>query len=132
MNTYKEIKALKIGKVTKNIDMSKNTTYKAGGIASYMVYPNNSEHLIKLLRYLKDKNIKYKVVGACSNLLFSDNLYDGVLIRLDSFDNLRINKTVITVGAGYKLVSLANKLSRLGLSGLEFATGIPGTVGWAV
>ena len=67
-----------------------------------------------------------------SNLIFSDDLYEGVLIKLDEFNDLKIEDTTITVGAGYSLIKLSLKTANLGLSGLEFAAGIPGTIGGAV
>ena len=84
------------------------------------------------MKYLRENNIKHKILGNGSNLVFSDSLYDGVLIKLDSLDNLEINGNKITVGAGYNLIKLAIKVANLSLTGLEFAAGIPGTVGGAV
>ena len=127
-----KLKKLKVGKVVPNPKMSDYTTYKVGGPAIAIVYPNNINDLIKLLTYLKTNSIKYKILGNGSNLIFSDNRYDGILIKLSEFDKLDINDTVVTVGAGYNLIKLSLKTAKLGLSGLEFAAGIPGTVGGAV
>ena len=126
------LKKLKIGKVIPNPKMSDYTTYKVGGYAIALVYPDDIKDLIKLLTYLKTNNIKYKILGNGSNLIFSDNKYEGVLIKLSEFDKLDINDTVVTVGAGYNLIKLSLKTAKLGLSGLEFASGIPGTIGGAV
>ena len=126
------LKKLKIGKIVANPKMSDYTTYKVGGNALAIIYPNNINNLIKLLKYLKKNNIKHKVLGNGSNLIFSDELYDGVLIKLDEFNQLVIKDTVVTVGAGYSLIKLSVKTAKLGLSGLEFASGIPGTVGGAI
>lgn len=128
----KELKNLKVGKVLEKVNMKNNTTYRAGGIAEYMVLPNDKECLIKLLRYLKENNIKHMIVGNCSNLVFSDNNYDGVLIRLDKFDKFSVKDTIVKAEAGCGLISIAYKTADLGLSGLEFATGIPGTIGGAI
>jgi len=128
----KEIKKLKVGEVIENIDLKKYTTYKAGGKASLLVKPKDVNKLIIILKYLRENNIKHKILGNGSNLVFSDSLYDGVLIKLDSLDNLEINGNKITVGAGYNLIKLAIKAANLSLTGLEFAAGIPGTVGGAV
>jgi len=128
----KELKKLKCGEILENVDMRKYTTYKAGGKAKIMVFPKNLESLIKLLKYIKENNIKYKVLGKGSNVLFGDSLYEGIIIKLDSFDNLEINENKIIVGAGYSLIKLSLKCARLGLAGLEFAAGIPGTIGGAV
>ena len=128
----REIEKRKIGKCEKNIPIKKITTYKAGGIASLIVTPKNKDKLLELLKLLNDKNIKYKILGNGSNLLFSDKVYDGVLIKLSELNECEIDDTVIKVGAGYSLIALSIKASKLGLTGMEFATGIPGTVGGAV
>lgn len=131
-NIINEIKKYKIGEYLENIPMAKYTTYHIGGEASLIVYPANDEKLIKLVRILKDQKVKYKVLGNGSNVIFSDKIYDGVIIKLDSINHLKIDDTIIKVGAGYNLMKLAHRLSKMGLTGLEFATGIPGTVGGAV
>jgi len=80
----------------------------------------------------KENNIKYKIIGNGSNLIFLNKYYDGILIKLEEMNELMINENKIVVGAGYSLIRLANKMSKLGYSGLEFATGIPGTIGGAI
>ncbi|MEG2322554.1 MAG: UDP-N-acetylmuramate dehydrogenase [Bacilli bacterium] len=132
MDIVNEIKKLKVGKVLENPLMKNFTTYKVGGPALALVSPSNVSNLIKLLKYLKDKKIKYKLIGNGSNLLFNDTLYDGVIIKLDEFKDFKVDDTIITVGAGYNLVKLALKAAKLGLSGLEFASGIPGSIGGAI
>ena len=127
-----EIKKLHIGKVVKNALMKDYTTYKVGGKVICIVYPEDEESLIMLIKYLKEKNIKYKIIGNGSNVVFNDSGYEGVIIKLDNFNNLKIINNTIIVGAGYMLNKLAIRVSRLGLTGMEFATGIPGTVGGAV
>lgn len=130
-----DIQALKnntFGKVIEKPEMKEYTTFKVGGPAVAMVFPETEEQLIRLLRYLKKENIKYKVVGNGSNLIFSDKGFDGIIIKLDEFNTLSIKDNDITVGAGYNLMRLSLKLSRSGYTGLEFASGIPGTIGGAV
>ena len=126
------LKKLKIGKIIKSPKMSEYTTYKVGGKALAIIFPDNIDKLIKLLDYLHKEKIKYKIVGNGSNLIFSDNNYEGVIIKLDEFNNLEIRDNIVNVGAGYNLIKLSLKVARLGLVGLEFASGIPGTVGGAV
>jgi UDP-N-acetylmuramate dehydrogenase len=131
MNIVEEIKKLDIGEVKENADIKKLTTFHVGGKALCLVYPEDVFGLIELLRFLKDNKIKHKVIGRGSNLIFTGN-YDGVLIRLDKLDELEVEGNEVRVGAGYSLVKLAAKMSRAGYSGLEFATGIPGSVGGSV
>jgi UDP-N-acetylenolpyruvoylglucosamine reductase len=132
MDIIKEIINLDVGTVLKNVNLKDYTTYKVGGNALAVVMPKDVEGLIILLKYLRENNIKHKILGKGSNLIFGENGYDGILIKLDSLDQLEIKGNEIKVGAGYSLVKLATRLSRMGYTGLEFATGIPGTVGGAV
>ena len=128
----KEIKKLKVGDILENIDIRKYTTYKVGGIAKLLIKPDNVKSLIKLLKYIKINNIKHKILGNGSNLIFTDDLYDGILIKLDKLNNLKIKDMNVEVGAGYNLIKLSLETARLGLTGLEFASGIPGTIGGAI
>lgn len=132
MNIIKDIKKLHVGKVTENAYMRDYTTYKVGGKVICIVYPEDEQSLIKLLCYIKANEIKYKIIGNGSNVIFNDSGFNGVIIKLDNFNNLNIINNKITVGAGYMLNKLALRVSRLGFTGMEFATGIPGTVGGAV
>jgi len=129
---YDELKKMKIGQIIKKPSFKNYTTYKLKGNAFLLVIPNNIDKLKTLLTYLRNNKIKYKIIGNGSNLIFKDEYYDGVLIKLDSFDGLKINDNIVKVGASYSLMKLAIKVSRLGLSGLEFATGIPGTIGGSI
>jgi UDP-N-acetylmuramate dehydrogenase len=132
MEIIQKIKKSKIGKIVTNAQMSKYTTYRVGGIALAIVYPKNIEKLIKLIKILKEDNIKYKVLGNGSNVIFSDDKYEGIVINLNEFKQINIKGTVIKLGAGNNLISISNKLSKMGYTGLEFATGIPGTIGGAI
>ena len=129
----KELEDLNIGKIDTNVSLKKCTTYRVGGNAKYIAYPKDINSLVKLIKYLKNKNIKYKILGNGSNLLFSEKEYDGVLIKLSEFDDLEfIGKTKLRVGAGFNLIKLSILTAKKGLTGLEFASGIPGTVGGSV
>lgn len=127
-----ELEKINCGKVLENCSLKQYTTYRAGGIADYIVFPESIEQLKNLMSYLKEKNIKHKVVGYGSNLLFSDGGYRGVLIKLDALHTCEFYGTKVVVGAGYPLMKLAIKAAKLGLTGLEFAAGIPGTIGGAI
>lgn len=126
-----ELKKLKCGKIYEDVDLKKITSYKLKGKAKCVIIPNDQKGLINLFDYIKKNNLKYKIIGGGSNLIF-DGDYDGILIRLDKFDHLKTEDTKIVVGAGYNLIRLALKCARNSLTGLEFATGIPGTVGGAI
>ena len=128
-----EIKLLDVGKMEEDVSLKKYTTYRCGGTARCIIYPKNVKSLINLLSFLKERRVPHKILGNGSNLLFSDNTYEGVLIRLNEFDKIKfINKRKIRVGAGYSLIKLSLLAAKKGLTGLEFAAGIPGTVGGAI
>ena len=131
-NYIKLLEEKNIGKILKNEPLKKYNTYKIGGKAKLVVFPKNVDKLIELLKIIKDNNIKYKVIGKGSNLIFSDKDYDGIIMKLDEFNNLKIDGEKVIVGAGYSMVTLSLKCANLGLSGLEFAGGIPGSVGGAI
>jgi len=126
------IKKSSIGKVLTDVSLKEYTTYKIGGIAKVMVFPKSVDSLIELLKILKEFNINYMVLGLGSNVIFSDKIYDGVIIKLDEINNIEIDGTKVVVGAGASLMKVASQTVRKGLTGLEFATGIPGSVGGAV
>ncbi len=127
-----EIKKLKVGKVIENINLKNYTTYKAGGTGRVLVIPDNVSKLVVLMNYIKQNNLKYKILGNGSNLLFSDKLYDMVFIKLDNLKKLDITGTRVIVGSGYNLTKLSYQVAKYDLTGLEFASGIPGSIGGAV
>lgn len=125
------IKKNKIGQIKENQLLKNYTTYKVGGPCKLMVYPKDVQKLVMLITMLNEENIKYKVIGYGSNLIFSDKEYDGVIIKLDLLNKVKIKDTVITAEAGVSLIKLSYQAAKQGLTGLEFASGIPGTIGGA-
>lgn len=128
----KEVAYNNIGKIEENVFLSKYTTYKVGGKAKCIIYPKNEDRLVLLIKLIKKHHLKYKILGNGSNLLFSDKEYEYVLIKLSEFNQLEIIDNKIIVGAGFSLMRLALIATRRSLTGLEFAAGIPGTVGGAI
>ena len=118
-------------KKVSNADLKNYTTYKLEGKVACVYFPEDVTELEKLILKLKKENIKYKILGNGSNLIISSK-YDGVLIKLENFDKLVIDGNMVTVGSGYMLPKLALECANKNLSGLEFATGIPGTIGGAI
>ena len=131
-NLIKLIEENKLGIYKENVSLKTLTTYKTGGNTRLLVFPNSVESLIQVLKFVKDNSIKYKVFGNGSNILASSKDYDGVIIKLTELKNLKQDGENIEVEAGYNFALLANTVSREGYSGLEFACGIPATVGGAV
>ena len=122
-----------LGRYEENVLLKKYTTYKVGGVASVVVYPKNVDCLVRLLKVIKEENVKYKILGNVSNVIFSSKPFDGVIIKLDEFNNIRfLSHNKILVGAGFSLIKLCMLACKKGLAGLEFAAGIPGNVGGAV
>nr|WP_263328093.1 UDP-N-acetylmuramate dehydrogenase [Neobacillus sp. Marseille-Q6967] len=128
-----ELQSLNIGKVKNNEPLAQHTTMKIGGPADIFIEPSSVEDIKKVMNFIKEKNLPWRAIGRGSNLLVSDSGIEGVVIKLGTgLGHLTINGSTITVGGGHSLVSLSTLISKKGLSGLEFASGIPGSVGGAV
>ena len=122
-----------VGSVKIDERLSKHTTWKIGGPADLLVEPSSREGLIKTMSFIREKQIPWRAIGRGSNILVSDEGLEGITIKLGKgMDALAVDDELVTVAAGYPLVKLATLISRQGLSGLEFAGGIPGSVGGAV
>ncbi len=116
-----------------NEPMSKHTTFKIGGAADLLVEPGSTNQLIALLRLFKRFNIPYFVMGNGSNLLVGDKGIRGAVVKISNeLSNCDVSGTTITAQSGIKLSRLAQTALNNGLTGLEFASGIPGTLGGAV
>ncbi len=124
---------MNIGSVRVQEPLSSHTTIKIGGPADLFIEPSSIENLAKVMTAIKEAGVKWTAIGRGSNLLVSDKGIEGAVIKLGAgLDHLEINGAKISVGGGVSVVSLAMAMSRKGLSGLEFAAGIPGSVGGAV
>lgn len=131
-NFILELEKLNLEKIEKDFSLSTLTTYKTGGIAKLVVYPNNINNLKQMLKLIHKYNIKYFILGKGSNTLFSDKEFNGVIIKLDKLNNFKIKQTEIYVESGMILSKLVQASVRKELTGLEFAIGIPGTIGGAI
>ena len=128
---YKKLKRL--AAVETDQPLSKMTTLRIGGIAKYVVYPDSGIALDAVISLLKKENVPWKIIGKGSDLLCSDDPYDGVIIRLDRhFRSYYFDGCQVIAEAGASIIALSVDCAKNGLSGLEFASGIPGTVGGAV
>lgn len=115
-----------------DVSLKNYNTYKLDVKTKFLVFPSKKEELRSLVKFFCDNDIKFIVLGNGSNVIFSMDYYDGVVIRLDKFDELIIHDNIIEVGSGYSLIKLSMNMSLLGLSGMEFASGIPGCIGASV
>jgi UDP-N-acetylmuramate dehydrogenase len=119
--------------VQTDVPMSKYTTWKIGGRADYMACPADEEELSALLELLAAENMPWLVIGSGSNILVGDKGVRGVVIRLgDKFSFTEWREQSVTAGAGKTLPQLALEAAERSLAGLEFAAGIPGSLGGAV
>lgn len=120
-------------RVLTNEPMSKHTTFRIGGPADYFVCPENIEEVQKVVCLCNEMDMPFYLLGNGSNLLVGDKGYRGVIIRLyKQMDKIEVSGTKIKAQAGALLVKVANEACKNGLTGLEFAGGIPGTLGGAV
>ena len=120
-------------KVLVNEPMASHTTFRIGGPADYFVAPETVEELAAVLKLCKEEDMPYFILGNGSNLLVGDKGFRGVVIQLyKNFDGIALEGTKITAKAGAMLIRVAKEAGKAGLTGLEFASGIPGTIGGAM
>lgn len=112
----------------KNVSLKKYNTYKIDTSCDYLVYPKSIQELQELLKYLKENNIHYLILGNGSNVILARPNFD-VVIKLDRINNIEIKDNIVIAGAGVSLIKLANICMEKGLNGLAFAGGIPGLLG---
>lgn len=120
--------------VVKDAPMKKYTSFKCGGNASVLIIPDSIDSLQKILNFCHSENVNPFVIGNGSNLLVTDNGINGVVIKIGSkISRIElVDETTIYCEAGASLKSLCMFALENSLSGLEFAYGIPGTLGGAV
>lgn len=130
MNWYRGLK----GKIKINESLKKHTTFKLGGRADFFIIPEDVEDLKFILKQANIHNIKIRVIGAGSNILVSDDGLGEAVIALNSayFKRVIIKGVRLEVGSGALLGRVVSSSQKKGLSGLEFLTGIPGSVGGAL
>lgn len=113
--------------------MSRHTTFRVGGSADYYIEPEDTAELAAVLDACREEQMPYAIVGNGSNLLVGDLGYRGVIVALGkAWTEVFVTETEIRAKAGALLSSVAKQAFRASLTGLEFAAGIPGTVGGAV
>lgn len=113
--------------------MAKHTTFRVGGDADCYITIEDEEQLSRIIRYIVEIGFPYVIVGNGSNLLVGDKGYHGIVLHLaGSFGDIRVEGRTITAGAGALLSTTAKTAMEHALSGMEFAAGIPGTLGGAL
>lgn len=125
--------ALKEIDIKVNEALAKHCTFRIGGPARYFVRPKNTQEIKTAIDYCTRNAVPYLVIGNGSNLLFSDDGYDGAVIQIDAaMSKVQVEKTRIYAQAGALLSKVANIAKDNSLTGMEFAAGIPGCLGGAV
>lgn len=115
----------------KSISLSKYSSFGIGGAARYFAEVSDIEKMQEVLRFCYQESLPFHIVGKGSNSLFDDAGFDGLVI-LNKISFCTIEDCRVSVGAGFSFSLLGSKTARKGLSGLEFASGIPATVGGAI
>lgn len=126
---YKKLKYF--GSVKANISLARFSTFKIGGPAEFLVEITENSKLTELLNFLNEQGLEFFILGGGSNILFPDEGLKKVVIKINSSD-IKISEDSIEVDSGVLLSSLVNLAVKNELSGLEWAVGIPGTVGGAI
>ncbi len=135
LNEIKNIMAQKVdmNNILEDVPMSQHTSFRAGGNADMMVIPQNVDELKAVLQVLRDHGYPFMLLGNGSNVLVKDGGYRGIMVKIgEAFDHVEVSGTEVVCGAGTLLSVTAKAAAAAGLTGFEFASGIPGTIGGAV
>lgn len=133
-NIYNEIISIvSPDRVFLNEEMSKHTTFRVGGACDIYVSVKDEKETAEIVRLLSMNNVPFLIIGNGSNLLVCDEGFRGVVIEIGKdFSEIIVQGETIKASAGALLVKVANEAYKAGLTGLEFASGIPGTIGGGV
>lgn len=112
--------------------MSRYTTFHVGGCAEFLVLPETIEQIKEIIQLAKKEEVPYLLLGNGSNMLVSDQGVSGIVIRFQRFQKMEVNGEEVTAQAGVSLALLGKTACKHSLTGLEFAAGIPGTLGGAI
>lgn len=127
------ISVLPKNSVKLNEPMKEHTTFRIGGNAEVMIFPESTEDIKNIIKIAKDGDIPVFILGNGSNLLVCDEGIEGIVIKLDSnFSSVRVEGNDVYAASGTHLSKIANVCLENSLSGFEFASGIPGTLGGAI
>jgi len=116
----------------KNEPMSRHTTFRIGGSAALYAICGTAESVAWLATACRSRNIRHMILGNGSNVLFPDGGYEGIVISMSALNGVQIQDTTVTAEAGASLTAVAKLARDAGLTGMEFAYGIPGSCGGAV
>ena len=118
--------------IQEKVPLSKYTFTKTGGPAEFLAFPKNIDQLEKLVQVTRENNIPLTVIGNASNLIIRDGGIDGLVVILTEMNQITVNGTEVTAEAGARIIDTAFTAAKAALSRMEFAAGIPGSVGGGV
>lgn len=121
-----------ICEILEDVSLKNYNTYRIDTKTKYLALPSSVEELRGLLEYLNKEKIKYIILGNGSNVIIGDSVYDGVIIVLTKINEIKIDNNVIVAECGAMLPKMCNVATSNGLKELEWASGIPGTLGGSV
>ncbi|WP_274363328.1 UDP-N-acetylmuramate dehydrogenase [Paenibacillus thermotolerans] len=128
-----QLRASEVGDIYPNERLANHTTWKIGGPADVLVVPKGKRELADTIRIAGESGVPWTTIGRGSNVLVSDEGIAGIVIKLGkAFDYVRFEDTLVIAGGAYSFIKLSVMSGQEGLTGLEFAGGIPGSVGGAV
>ena len=122
---------IKFMEVKKNISLAEHTTFKIGGKAKFFIETKNRQNIIEAVKFAQKNNLPFFVLGGGANMLFLDDGYDGLVIKIQN-SKFKVLNSNITAEAGILLRDVVGKAADASLSGLEWAAGIPGSFGGAI
>ena len=121
------------GKILYNEEMKNHTTFKIGGPVDAMIIPSREEEIIDAVKFLRDNNIDFMIMGNGSNILVKDGGIRGVVVKIsEGFNSIEIEDKKVYCQAGALLSTISKRALEKSLKNFEFASGIPGTIGGAM
>lgn len=132
INLEKKLREIFKERFSENFPLSEYTSFKCGGKAKYIVFPVNIDEVLKIFEILKDYKEKFLILGKGTNVLISDNGFDGVVISTLRMRKYEIENGIIKCECGLKISDILKICIENSLTGIEFLAGIPGSVGGAV
>ncbi len=119
---------------TRDESLARHTSFKVGGRAAFMAFPDTEEKLVRLVKELRkpDSGAKRYILGNGTNVIFSDGGFDGVVIRTTKMNRMRVEGNTLTTQAGASLSGVCMLAAANSLKGIEFCYGIPGSIGGGV
>ena len=131
-NSFMEL-GIPESRILENESMAKHISFRVGGCADYFVSCTDRKELSSLLSFLTEEGVPHMLIGNGSNLLFRDSGYRGVIIHLEGeFQDCEVQGDTVIAGSGKLLSSVSSLAAKSGLAGMEFASGIPGSIGGAI